>query len=331
MKKSNPKKEKTNVPNRENLVLLLPFLLLLILAALLFIEDSIKNSAPKELTSMSTSFFTISSYPSFTTVLGENKTSGSTVPIPDENSADISAESALVMDRDSKVILFSKNATLRFSLASTTKIMTALVGSEYFKPDDILTVKTKGIQGSVVGFSPGQQYRFEDLLYGMLLPSGNDAALAIAQNYPGGTQAFIEKMNEKAQLLRLHNTHFADPAGLLDDEDYSTALDLAHLSAIAIGNDLVARIVSTKKKIIRDVSGKHVYEVANLNRLLGIDGVNGVKTGFTDEAGGVLVTSKLYGEHVLILVVMKSQDRFADTERLLSLVDGNLTFVPIRP
>lgn len=243
----------------------------------------------------------------------------------------LSAQAAVVLDDESKVVLFAKNEKLRFSMASTVKMMTALVALDYFKMDDVLTVFDNNILGVRVGFQRGEKIRFEDLLYAMLLPSGNDAALTIAQNYPGEVKAFVKKMNEKTKDLHLFGTHFSDPAGLEDSGDYTTALDLARLASAAIKNETFAKVVSTKNKAISNIDGDRRYELNNLNKLLGLDGVNGIKTGFTDEAGGVLVTSTVQDGHRLIIVIMKSQDRFLDTETLLSSLKGNLTFLSIHP
>jgi len=243
----------------------------------------------------------------------------------------ISATGAIIMDADSKVVLYSKNKDFRFSSASTTKIMTSLVASEYFKPDDILVVKTGRVEGSTLGLVIDQRMSFKNLMYAMMLPSANDAALTISENYPGGEKEFVKKMNEKAQLFKLKNTHYGDPIGLADSQDYTTPFDLASLASFAIKNSLIADVVSTKYKVISDASGLNTYAVENLNELLGIDGVNGVKTGFTEEAGQVLVTSKKVKDRTIIIVVMGSQDRFLDTRRLLDLLRDNLTYLPLHP
>lgn len=251
--------------------------------------------------------------------------------LTDRMEPDISAKAAVVMDNDSKVILFAKNPKLLFSMASTTKIMTALVAMDYYKLDDALTVKTEDVDGITIGLKKGQRILFKDLLHAMLLPSSNDAALALAQNYPGGEKAFVNKMNEYARFLRLSNTSFADPTGLLDELDHTTPLELARLASVALKNKIFSKIVASKHKIISDVDGLFTYSVFNLNKLLGIDGINGVKTGFTDEAGGVLVTSKKTSDgHMLVAVVMNSEDRFLDTKKLLDYVSKNLTYLPIR-
>lgn len=242
----------------------------------------------------------------------------------------ITAGAAYIMDNTSKVVLFAKNDTVRFSPASTTKIMTALVALDYYKMTDALTIQRSGVEPVVVGFPKGARVKFEDMLYAMLLPSGNDAALAIADNYPGGESAFVAQMNKKAKLLSLTSSHFADPVGLFDDEDFSTVRDMAILASYASSNPILSKVVATKETDIADSTG-HVYHLKSTNKLLGLYGVNGVKTGYTDLAGEVLATSAVIRGHTFIIIVMKSQDRFADTEKLLQLLTDNVTFVPIRP
>ncbi|MBI4097510.1 MAG: D-alanyl-D-alanine carboxypeptidase [Candidatus Levybacteria bacterium] len=244
----------------------------------------------------------------------------------------ISAQGAVVLDKDSKVPLFEKNPNLRFSPASTTKIMTALVALDYFNPGDILTISQTYVEGSVIGFRPQERFTFEDLAYAMLLPSANDATASIAQNYPGGEEAFVAKMNEKAKQLYLMDTYYEDPIGLLDEQDYTSAMDLARLSAIALQNPIFAKIVSTKSRQIRSLEGNQ-YLLYNLNKLLDLPGVNGVKTGTTQGAGQVLVTSRRIEDKDadLIIVVMQSTDRFGDTKALLNYLDQNLNYLSTHP
>lgn len=248
----------------------------------------------------------------------------------------ISAKAIVIMDDKSKVVLFSKNPNLLFSMASTTKIMTALVGLDYYKIDDVLTVKTERVEGVNVGFEVGEKLFFKDILYAMLLPSGNDAALMLAQNYPGGEKAFVTKMNEKAKILRLKSTNFADPIGLDDSQDYTTPIDLAGLASFALKNKTFAKIVATKTVEISDITGENKYLLNNLNKLLGVNGVNGIKTGYTTEAGQVLITSKIeiddIGEkHNIIVVVMGSADRFLDTSKILYAMSENISYLSIHP
>ena len=243
----------------------------------------------------------------------------------------ISATGAIIMDADSKVVLYSKNPDLRSSTASTIKIMTALTALDHFQLSDVLTTYKPSNEGSVLGLVQDEQMTFENLLYAMLLPSANDAALTIAQNYPGGETAFIKAMNDKAKVLELYNTYYSDSAGLADEGDYTTPFDLARLASFAMQNTELRKIVGTKAQIVNDVSGINIYDLKNLNVLLGQNGVNGVKTGYTEEAGQVLVTSKDEKGKTIIIVVMGSDDRFTDTQKLLDLVSNNLTYLSIHP
>lgn len=244
----------------------------------------------------------------------------------------LSAKAAIIADADSQVVLFSKNPDLRFSMASTTKIMTALVGLEYFTPDSILTIKADAVEGTTIGLQPGDKFNFEDLLYAMMLPSANDAAWNIAANYPGGVEAFVKKMNEKAAELHLSNTHYADPVGLDDDGDYTTVIDMARLASSAVKNSEFTTVTSTKQKVITSLGYGEQYSLNNLNKLLGIYGVTGIKTGTTEGAGEVLVTSTVSNGHTFIIVVMNSTDRFADTKTLLGFIEQSVEFiVPSKP
>ncbi len=239
----------------------------------------------------------------------------------------LSAKTAIVIDADSQVVVFSKNPELRFSMASTTKIMTALTALDYYQPESLLTVDARSVEGSMLGLQQGDTFYFIDLLYAMLLPSANDAAATIAANYPGGVEAFVAKMNEKAAALQLSNTHFADPTGLEDDGDYTTVVDMAHLASFAIENKQFTEVTGTKHKMITNVAKTNQYALSNLNKLLGVDGVTGIKTGTTEGAGEVLVTSTVANGHTYIIVVMNSQDRFADTEMLLTFIAQNVRYI----
>lgn len=252
---------------------------------------------------------------------------------PSLSSADvppISAKGVVIMDRDSQVVLFEKNSNIRFSPASTAKLMSAIVALEYFDLDDELTVNGSYSEDAILDLIPGEQFKFEELLYAMLLPSANDASNVIADNYPGGKTAFVAKMNEKANEIGLNDTHFADPAGLQDDQDHTTPIDLARLATYVKSNDVLQKVISTKRRNIVNSWGDE-REIENLNILLNLPGVNGVKTGFTKEAGQVLITSKkiLGSDKEIIIVVMQSEDRFGDTEKLIQFVDNKLNYQSI--
>lgn len=239
----------------------------------------------------------------------------------------ISAQSIVVLDKDSGVTIFARNDTQIFPLASTTKIMTALLALNHFAVTDMLTISDNTVEGTVVGFKKGEIVSLNDLLYATLLPSGNDAAMAIADNYHGGRSAFVAEMNKQAKVWHLPTMHFVDPAGLEDEGDYATAQDLARLATIALDNKTFATIVATKRFVIKPSNTANTYSLNNLNKLLENNDITGVKTGHTEKAGDVLVTSKKENGHTIITVIMKSQDRFPDTENLLEALRGQITYL----
>lgn len=231
-----------------------------------------------------------------------------------------SASAYVVYEIESRVMVVAKNEQFRFSPASTAKIMTALISAEKYPLQKTLTARNvQRIEGSKMGLDAGEVITVENLLYGLMLPSGNDAAVTLAQNYPGGIAGFVRKMNEKANELKLYNTQFFDPSGY-DDRNYITAFDLARLTAAAIKNNTISRIVKTKSKTVYNKQRSIEHKLVNLNKLLDKQGTTGVKTGFTEEAGGVLVTSFVESGKTYIIVVLRSEDRFADTEMLIENV-----------
>ncbi len=240
---------------------------------------------------------------------------------------DISAKSAIVLDKDSRTVVFSINKDFRFAPASSTKIMTAIIALENYKLDQILLARNiNQVDGSKMGLFEGEKMSVINLLYGLLLPSGNDAAYVLAENFPGGASSFVEKMNEKAKELKLENTHFIDPSGY-DDGNFTTTFDLARLASYALDNQIFSNVVRTKSKIVYNSSYSASHNLENLNKLLSEKGVTGVKTGYTEEAGGVLVVSFIYQRKTFIIVVLKSEDRFADTQEIISKIVSNIQFL----
>lgn len=242
------------------------------------------------------------------------------IPIPQ-----LSARAVLVKDLGTNTILYQKDASVSIPIASTTKIMTALVASEYFQPNSVLTVKEGAkVIGTRVGFLPGEDLNFRSLLYGMLLSSGNDAAYTIAENYPGGILGFVSAMNKKAQVLNLLNTHFDNPAGFDSPRHFSSAKDLATITQEALKNDQLARIFATKQTNIVSLDKKYSHELVNLNKLLSqVRGVLGVKTGFTEGAKENLVTFVSRDNHQILTVILGSDDRFGESTKLIEWVYEN--------
>lgn len=235
------------------------------------------------------------------------------------------AREVLVKDLATDTILYQKESSIPVPIASTTKIMTSLVASEYFKPNSVLTVgSSANTPGSRVGLSLGESLSFRSLLYGMLLNSGNDAAFTLAENYPGGVLGFVSAMNKKVLQLNLKNTHFDNPAGFDSPKHYSSAEDLSKITQEALKNPTLARIFATKETNIVSLDKKYTHQLFNLNKLLlSVSGVLGVKTGTTEGAKENLVTLIERDGHRILLVVLGSQDRFGETTKLINWVYSN--------
>ena len=239
----------------------------------------------------------------------------------------VSAQGALAVDLDSGVTLYEKNADQKLLPASTTKIMTALVAMDYYKFDQVITVGklSVGTDTQRMGLVAGEQITFQDLLYGLLVYSASDVAMTLADNYSGGVDAFVAAMNQKAQALNLVNTHFENPVGLDGNGDQvSTAKDMVRLTRVAMQNPEFAKIVATKTVTVKSVDGKYVYPLTNINILLGkVDGVLGVKTGWTENARENLITYVNRDGRRVMIAVLGSQDRFGETKELIGWIYGN--------
>jgi len=245
---------------------------------------------------------------------------------------DLTAQGVLVVDLPSGIILFQKNPHLQLPPASTTKIMTALVVLEHFPLDQVLTVKTVIQEGRVMGLLANEKMTVENLLYGTLVHSANDAAYALAENYPGGVKNFVKKMNEKDSQIGLKNTHFENPIGFESINHYTTPLDLFHLTAYALQNKIFTKIVGIPSITVHDQEFQHFHYLENVNELLGkIPGVAGIKTGFTENAGQCLVNLTKRNGREILTIVLKSEDRFGETERLLDWVFLNYRWEEIIP
>lgn len=240
------------------------------------------------------------------------------------------AKAAVLMDAETGAVLAAQNADEKLPIASTTKIMTALLALERGKLDDRITISEEAAyqEGSSMYTSPGETYTLEELLYGLLLNSGNDAAWAIAEHIAGSVPAFVEAMNQRARELGATNTHFSNPSGLPDPDHYSTARDMALITKAALARPDFRRIVSTKaQKIPWPVKGEEKLLV-NHNRLLwNYEGADGVKTGYTNEARQCLVASATRDGQSLIAVVLRSEGNsvWTDAERLLDYGFANFT------
>lgn len=230
----------------------------------------------------------------------------------------IDASAAIVMDFKTGRVLYSKNASARRSVASTTKIMTALVAIENGCLDDKVTISSRaaGIWGSTINLKTGQEYTLKDLLYGLLLNSGNDASIAIAEHISGSVEAFVGKMNQKAREIGAYDTSYANPHGLDEPGHYSTAYDLALITRYALGNPVFSRIVGT---VYANIPGRQLY---NTNELLELyQGADGVKTGYTGKAGRCLVASAVRDGMRLVSVVLGAPTVYKRAQGSKSMLD----------
>lgn len=220
---------------------------------------------------------------------------------------EVSATAAVLMDADMGQVLYEKNGDRQMLIASTTKIMTALVVLEHAAPDDVITVTPDHMaEGSSMYLRAGETVRVEELLYGLLLCSGNDAALALTE-CAGGLTPFVALMNEKAAALGMARTSFANPNGLDADGHYSTARDMAVLAAAAVENPTFRRICSSRSVTI----GQRTME--NHNRLLRqVEGCVGLKTGYTQAAGRTLVSCTERDGCRLVAVTLRDGNDWAD-------------------
>lgn len=230
------------------------------------------------------------------------------------------ARAAVVMEASSRRVLYAKNPHMKLPMASTTKIMTAILAIEMGNLEDVVTVSPKavGVEGSSIYLAKGERLTLEQLLYGLMLRSGNDAAVAIAEHIGGSVENFVRLMNRKAVQIGARNTNFVNPHGLHDDMHYTTAYDLALISAYAMQNPVFRTIVSTKYKKIPWEGRSYDRVLQNKNALLwSYEGANGIKTGYTKVSRRCLASAALRDGMQLVCVVLDCQPWFDDSATLL--------------
>jgi D-alanyl-D-alanine carboxypeptidase (penicillin-binding protein 5/6) len=249
----------------------------------------------------------------------------------------IQAQAAYLLDADTGQALLDVHGVQQLPVASTTKIMTAILTIETANLDQVVTIKQDAIDevkrynGSSAGLVVGDQLRLRDVLYGLMLPSGDDAAIAIADAVGGTVSNFVAMMNRSAQQLGLAHTHYLNPDGLTyltaqgqpDPNAYSSAADLVRLTRHALANPIFAQVVQLQHYVLFPTQFHHAYDWAGIDALLSIyPGATGVKTGFTEEAGYCLVFSATNGTHHLIGALLHDTEtddnqRFVDARTLL--------------
>ncbi len=232
----------------------------------------------------------------------------------------LSAECAALYEAEGRRMLFGKNERTRHAMASTTKIMTALVALESLPLDTVITIPKEavGVEGSSVYLRKDDKYTLSTLLYALMLQSANDAAEAIAYAVSGGIEAFAEKMNARAASLGLTDTHFENPHGLDADGHYTTASDLAVIACEALKNPTFYEIVSSRRYRFSTVSGENPRLLVNHNKMLLLyDGAVGVKTGYTKKCGRCLVSAAKRDGLLLVAVTLDAPSDWQDHKELL--------------
>lgn len=234
----------------------------------------------------------------------------SDISIPASSEPRINARAACVIDFETGMILYEKNAFQKRPMASTTKIMTAIIALESCSLEDevLISGKAAWMDGSTMGLKEGETVKMADLLHGLLLCSGNDAAVAIAEFCAGSTEAFAEIMTQKAREIGAYETSFANPHGLDAENHYTTAYDLAKITRYALKNPVFNEIVKKQEYVYKGRTFRNTNEM-----LTGYEGADGVKTGYTGLAGRCLVTSATRNGMRFISVVL-----FCDTKNLRS-------------
>lgn len=251
----------------------------------------------------------------------------------------VSAQAVLAVDWDSMVTLYEKNSNDPLLPASTTKIVTALVAMDSYFDDMVLEAKGIKVEGQKMGLRQGEKMSVKNLLYGLLVYSANDAAETLAINFCDevgscGRDSFVIAMNNKARQLNLENSFFANPTGLDGNGDKmaSTAKDLVRISMIAMENPRFADIVKTKEITVKNVDGNISHKLYNINELVGqVDGVLGVKTGWTENARENLITYIERDGHRIIIALLGSQDRFGETKELIDWIFNSYRWEGVNP
>ena len=242
------------------------------------------------------------------------------VPVKAEGGLSVSAKAAVLINGENGEIVFSKNSDKKLPMASTTKIMTALLLCEYGNLEREVTVTAEmlRVEGSSMGLLAGDKVTLHDLLYGLMLASGNDAANVIAFTVGGSINGFVDMMNAKARELELTSTHFETPSGLDGDSHYTTAYELALLTKYAMQNEEFCKAVASKTATLNYGNPPYRRTLTNHNKLLKMyDGVVGVKTGFTKKSGRCLVSAAKRDGKFLIAVTLNAPNDWQDHKTML--------------
>jgi D-alanyl-D-alanine carboxypeptidase (penicillin-binding protein 5/6) len=257
---------------------------------------------------------------------------------PDKIYTKLSAEPQLnsthyiLIDAATNTIILSKNRDEKIYPASTTKLVTALTALNIYPLDEELTINQEYKEGRVMGLKLGEKITIRSLVTALLVYSANDAAFTLANHHQKGESGFVDEMNLLVQKYNLKNTHFTNYDGIHNENHYSTVYDLSQIARLAIKNSVITQTVKQKNIIVEDVNKTIKHELASTDELLGVvPEIEGLKTGFTEEAGGCFIGLINLNGHYLISVVTQSDDRFGDTKNLVNWAKTNVFWQPYSP
>lgn len=237
----------------------------------------------------------------------------------------LSSQNYILLDAATNSVLLSQNANTKIYPASTTKLITALTALNIYPLDEILTINQEYTDGRVMELKLGEKITIRSLVDALLVYSANDAAFTLANHHQNRSSGFIDEMNLIIKKYGLKNTHFTNFDGIHDENHYSTAYDLSQIARIAIKNPVITDTVKQKNITIEDIDKTIKHELASTDELLGVvPEIEGLKTGWTPEAGGSFIALINLNGHYLISVVTQSEDRFADTKNILEWAKNNV-------
>ncbi len=236
----------------------------------------------------------------------------------------LSAQSVVVLDLDSDIYLYEKNPDSQMLPASLTKLVTAMIALDYFPLDQEISFSGRYVEGQNMGLVAGESLTVEDAIEALLVYSANDAAYLLAENYPGGIESFVSAMNQKVLSLGASSTHFENPTGFDGGNHKTTALDLVKISKAVLEDRKIMEVVPKKEVVVLGLSSGKQYFLPNTNKLLGeVEGVLGLKTGWTENARENLITYYQKDGKRLLFILLGSQDRFGETRELIDWVLEN--------
>jgi len=253
-------------------------------------------------------------------------------PLKTVNADNISAHAYAVLEAGSNRVLYQRNMNEKLPMASTTKVMSAIIALEKGNLNDVIEIKKEwtGIEGSSIYLKEGEKLTLEDLLHGMMLVSGNDAAVSVANHIGGSIDGFAKMMNKKAKELGMKNTNFVNPHGLPDDNHYTTAYDFALLASYAMKNENFVKIINDKKWSMSYEGRENERVIYNRNKLLiSYEGSNGIKTGFTKKARKCYAFAAKRNDMQVVGVLLHSENHYGESKILLDMSFNDFTLKKI--